>query len=260
MKRISLQFSALLAALFLFAFSCQDHYVPEEPEPETPEAPVVQTVALTIENQNNNLYRYKINVEKLGNIQISGYGIVFSTEFNSNAPFTTMPTIADSKVNFPMSNGTGEKFKLDAGPVSGYKTVYYRAFVTYGGNSVAYGDVMQFSPVPLKEAKILTNALNLMGSPNYRFSVTFDELGEVDISEFGIVLTFKESQDDNNYNVVPDVLNFDRKVPFGTVPNVGAQSFDVTIPEAVGKYEMYYRAYAMLANGSVVYGDVRDFD
>ena len=31
MKRISLHFSALLAALFLFAFSCQDHYVPEEP-------------------------------------------------------------------------------------------------------------------------------------------------------------------------------------------------------------------------------------
>lgn len=261
MKRLSLQFSALLTALFLFAFSCQDHYVPEEPEPETPaEAPVVQTLPITVENVNNNLYRYKINVEKLGNIKISGYGIVFSAEFNSNAPFTKMPTLADNKVTFPMSNGTGEKSKLDAAPPGGYKTMYYRAYVTYGVNSVAYGDVMEFSPVPLPQAKIVTNEVDLISSPNYRFSLTFDDLGEVAVAEFGIVLAFRDAEIDNDYNVNPDFLAFDRKVVFTSEAKLGQQSFDINIPESVGKYAMYYRAYAQLSNGSVVYGDVLDYD
>ena len=255
MKRISLQFSALLAALFLFAFSCQDHYVPEEPEPETPEAPVVQTVALTIENQNNNLYRYKINVEKLGNIQISGYGIVFSTEFNSNAPFTTMPTLADSKVNFPMSNGTGEKFKLDAGPVSGYKTVYYRAFVTYGVNSVAYGDVMQFSPVPLKTAVIELSNDPAFGSPPIIVALNVKELGNIPIEEYGVVYSFFENVN-LPVNSNPTVL--DQKFIFTTSAKLGKDNVAV-LPNSTLK-DVYIRTYVKHTNGAIVYGEIKHFD
>lgn len=262
MKRISLQFSALLAALFLFAFSCQDHVVPEEPEPETPaEAPVVQTAALTIENQNTNLYRYKLNVEKLGNVQITGYGVVFSAEFNSNAPFTKTPTVADNKVVFPIPIGSGEKFKVDAAPPIGYKTIYYRAYVTYGVNSVAYGNVMEFSPIPLEEAKIMTLALESLATDNmYRYKVSFQTLGEVGIQEYGILVTFKESENDVNYNVNPVIENFDKKVLFITTPVVGEIGFDVNLADEVGLYEKYYRAYAILSNGSVVYGYVLDYD
>jgi hypothetical protein len=251
MKRITLQFSALLAALFLFAFSCQDHYVPEEPKPE---APVVQTLALTVENQNNNLYRYKINVEKLGNIKVSGYGVVFSTEFNSNAPFTKMPTIADNKVNFPMSNGTGEKFKLDAGPVGGYKTVYYRAFVTYGVNSVAYGNVMEFSPVAPKTAVIELVGDISNANPPIFIQLNIKELGDLPIEEYGVVYSFLESLE-TPVNPSPTVQ--DHKFLFSTPAKLGMDNISALPNNSL--QDVYIRTYVKHTNGAIVYGEIKHY-
>ena len=256
MKRISLQLSTLLAALFLFAFSCQDHYVPEEPA----EAPVVQTLALTVENQNTNLYPTKLNVEKVGNIQITGYGVVFSADFNSNAPFTKTPTIADNKIVFPMPVSSGEKFKVDAAPPVGFKIMYYRAYVTYGVNSVAYGDVMEFAPVPLKEAKIETREYFKNGAQT-EYRVFFEDLGDIRIIEYGILLNFKESADDQDFSVDPKIDAYDKKFPFSALLTTkGLKSLFVNDPESLNYNQRFYRAYAILENGSVVYGYVMGLD
>lgn len=147
MKRTSLHFSALLATLFLFAFSCQDHYVPEEPE-----EPVAAKV-VTLEIQN----------------------------------------------------------------------------------------------------------LPEMG--HYRYRVAFETLGNVPITEYGTLVTFKKSLNDNDYNPVPVVGNFDKKILFQAKPIVGEVSIDLDLADEIAAYyEKYYRAYAVLANGSVVYGEVRNYD
>ncbi|SKC18225.1 hypothetical protein [Dyadobacter psychrophilus] len=259
MKRISLHFSALLAALFLFAFSCQDHYVPEEPEQETPvEAPKVQTVALSIENESE--YRYKLNVESLGNVHITGYGIAFSVEFDSNAPFTNTPTIADNNVVFSMPISTGEKFKIDGAFPGSYKTIYYRAYITYGVNSVAYGDVMEISPVPLEKAIIQTREYLKNGSIT-EYRVFFEKLGDIRISEYGILLNIKESENDSDFSVEPVIGKHDKKLPFSSiVTKEGLQSLIIDDPESLNYHQRYYRAYAILENGSIVYGSVMGLD
>jgi hypothetical protein len=257
MKRITLQFSALLAALFLFAFSCQDHYVPEEPKPE---APVVQTLALTAENQNTNLYRYKLNVEKLGNVQITGYGVVFSAEFNSNAPFTKTPTIADNKVVFSMAISTGEKFKVDGAPPVGYKTIYYRAYVTYGVNSVAYGNVMEFSPVAQQEPgsealKIKTLQVESPINGEYgrmKYGMVIEKKGSTPIKEFGIVISL-HNIGDNDYTDMPTVAN--QTLTIDEAATEGEHTFIEAAIDRNETVEMFYRAYIELSNGEIAYGE-----
>jgi hypothetical protein len=256
MKRISLQFSALLAALFLFAFSCDDHVVPEEPDVPEPsvQIPAVQTLALSIENQNLNQYRYKLNIENLGNVQITGYGVVFSAEFNSNAPFTNTPTIANDKVVFPMPASTGEKSKVDAAPPIGYKTIYYRAFVTYGVNSVAYGNVMEFSPAALKTAVIeIANAIG-PGAPPIIVQLDVKDFGELPIEEYGVVYSFLE---DIAIPVNPTPTVLDHKHLFTTPAKLGTDNIGVLPNNTIS--DLYIRTYVKHTNGAIVYGEVEHF-
>ncbi|MCE7068112.1 hypothetical protein [Dyadobacter sp. CY326] len=250
MKRISLQFAGLLAALFLFAFSCQDHVAPE---PETPvQTPKVQTVALSIENQNLYLYRYKLNVENVGNVQITGFGIVYSVEFNSDAPFTKTPTIADNKVVFPLPISKGENSKVDGAPLVGYKTIYYRAYVTYGVNSVAYGNVLEFSPENQKIlASIKTNANS--GSNPTDMTVNILEVGNIPIEEYGIVYSTRKDRYTEPINDKPTIA--DSKLLSSESKTVGFHY--VTYDFLSSNFaDVYYRAYLKHTNGDIVYGDV----
>jgi hypothetical protein len=110
--------------------------------------------------------------------------------------------------------------------------------------------------------KIKSERLDIVitpGAPNldYTFNLTFEDLGNVPIKEFGIVLDYAETANDT-YHTVPTIL--DHKIKFNAQPKLGKQSqFDVGPAQSFSK--MYYRAYAILQDDSAIYGaDIFDFD
>lgn len=148
MKKFPFTYAILLAAMFLFNFSCEDHVVPEEPQPETPVeiAPVIQTVKLSSENSSADLYRLKLNFTILGNQPIIEHGVVYSIEMNDpNQEFTATPTITNSKSIFPTIPKLGEEYKITEIDLSDAKQLFYRAYVIYGNNKVAYGEAKVYN-------------------------------------------------------------------------------------------------------------------
>ena len=148
MRPLSLKIASLLAAMFLFNFSCQDHVVPVNPQQETPQeiAPVIHTPKLKSENTSADLYRLKVEFSSLGNVPIIEYGVVYSIELEDGSKeFTTTPTIANTKSIFPTVPKLGEEFKITEIDLSDAKQLFYRAYVIYGNNKVAYGEAQVYN-------------------------------------------------------------------------------------------------------------------
>ena len=142
MKRISLQFAGMLTALFLFAFSCQDHYVPEEPEPETPD--VLATVKTNVIAGSNPTI-ITMEILTAGNLPIEEYGIVYSYRVDSELEdINSNPTVADGKMLSSEAKVTGYHLVVTDFKSSNFADMYYRAYLKHTNGAVVYGQVMYY--------------------------------------------------------------------------------------------------------------------
>lgn len=137
MKRISLHFSVLLAALFLFAFSCQDHYVPEP----TLVRATVQSDAIA----GSNPTIITMRILTTGNIPIEEYGIVYSSRFDSELEdINANPTIVDSKLLSAESKMVGPHLVISDFKSSSFADVYYRAYLKHTNGDIVYGEIIYY--------------------------------------------------------------------------------------------------------------------
>jgi hypothetical protein len=91
----------------------------------------------------------------------------------------------------------------------------------------------------------------------WNFKVRADKLGDTPVTEHGILyLAFFRASNDNDY--VPR-LEHGSKIKFDGPLVLGANMYKYTGNAFAGRYFFYYRAYAIKGDGSVVYGEIRNF-
>ncbi|MCF0064350.1 hypothetical protein MUK70_25830 [Dyadobacter chenwenxiniae] len=248
MRRISLQFSVLLAALFLFAFSCQDHYVPEEPEPET-----LQIKTLPIESPTNGEYsRTKLGVaiEKLGIKPVKEFGLVISIHWIGDNDYTEQPTTSNQTLSIEEAPSLGEHTFTEGGfERDEIAEVYYRAYAELADGQVIYGEIMKFTPLDIVGIRVT----DVSGkSAPISGTVDISSLGAVDVEEYGLVYSYKVNSND----------------PISSRPTLADHKAKSAIPIKLGKQEitlptpgnsvshLYVRPYVKYKNGNVFYGNI----
>jgi hypothetical protein len=253
MRPLSLKIASLLAAMFLFNFSCQDHVVPEDPQPETPEviAPVIQTRGLSVESSAPNLYRLKTYFTNLGNAPIIEHGVVYSVEpSNGNQNFTNTPTITNSKSifpNVPLLND--ETFKFTEIDLSDAKQLFYRAYAVYGNNKVVYGEVLVYDP----KLAIIEAIFDVSLKKPYVVGYETQNFGKSPVKEYGIVYSYR-TQSNGNINAFPTKAN--NKVVSLTSPNLVKGLGQVALPISDNTVlEIFARTYVEYQNGIIQYGN-----
>jgi hypothetical protein len=119
-------------SIFLMAFSCQDHVVPE-----VPEAPEIQTLEL---NVGNNSVTFSVVFNKVGEIPVTEYGILYKvTDFGSNG---IIPTEADSKEVFSQAITTAPISK-QVSVVTDGNAISYRAYAKLANGATIFGEVKE---------------------------------------------------------------------------------------------------------------------
>ncbi|MCE7065765.1 hypothetical protein [Dyadobacter sp. CY326] len=90
------------------------------------------------------------------------------------------------------------------------------------------------------------------------FKVRADKLGDLPVTEHGILhLVFFRAENDHDY--VPRIEH-GTKIKFNGPVVLGANTYRYTGDAFAGRYFFYYRAYAVKNDGSVVYGEIRNFN
>lgn len=84
------------------------------------------------------------------------------------------------------------------------------------------------------------------------FKIQVDDQGERPVKEYGIVYT-AYYRGTGNHNLDPTID--DNKITFNTALMLGINQFTYTKDFINGRTFFYYRAYAILEDGSVVYGN-----
>ncbi|MCE7066887.1 hypothetical protein [Dyadobacter sp. CY326] len=252
MKSVTFKFSMLLVAIFLFNFSCQDHVVPENPDPQTPEEimPVIHTPGLTIENSSANLYRLKVNFTNLGNQPIIEHGVVYSVEpDNGSQNFTNTPTISNSKSVFPEVPSLKERIKITEIDLTTAKQLYYRAYAIYGNNKVVYGEVLVYDP----KLAIVEAGLNLSLNKPYQTAYEIQDFGKSPVKEFGMVYSYRP-QANANINAFPTTADNKVIALSGPLTLKGLGTVNLPISENT-VLEIYARTYVEYTNGKIQYGN-----
>nr|WP_295931648.1 hypothetical protein [uncultured Dyadobacter sp.] len=245
MKQLSIRIGGLLAFVLLFCFSCTDHEPGRQPRVITGEAIATPTAPAV---------SFKVIVEA-GDFPIVEYGVVYSLKENANDnDFHTTPTVADTKAIFPLPASNGQHIKVEQ--VAPFVEMYYRAYAVVQGGAVIYGDVMVIDkdgPSQDNGAKVSTLDIlssNADGTLNFRLNLASS--GQT-ISEFGIVFSSRATpQQPINQN--PTVENGTKIVfPMPAMDGVHTKAGLNVNQNPI--QEMFYRAYAILGNGIVIYGD-----
>jgi hypothetical protein len=248
MRRISLQFSALLAALFLFAFSCQDHYVPEEPEPEA-----FQIKTLPIESPIDGEYslsKFGVDIEKLGNKPVKRYGLVFSMHGVGNDDYTQEPTISNSKMTIDEAPTLGEHtFTQSSFEHNEAIEIFYRAYLELDDGQVFYGEILKLTTQDIVDIRVTS-----VSKINAPISAIIDvySLGVVDVEEYGLVYSYNVV---SNGPINPKPTSKDHKVASAVPIKLGKQTFLIPIPGNSLK-QLYVRPYVKYKNGNVFYGNI----
>jgi hypothetical protein len=90
-----------------------------------------------------------------------------------------------------------------------------------------------------------------------RFKVQVDSLGDLPVTEYGILhLSFFRASGDTDYT---PRIEHGAKMQFDQPIALGINNFVYTGNAFAGKYFFYYRAYALLSDGSAAYGDIKSF-
>lgn len=100
--------------------------------------------------------------------------------------------------------------------------------------------------------------------PTFSYSVRFQSLGNQQIAEYGVV-TYAGAANENISPTVPVMDNVKgKKYPFTGAgympPNLDKKSLSAKYEGPAGAIRLFYRAYAILENNNVVYGDVKFTD
>jgi hypothetical protein len=105
--------------------------------------------------------------------------------------------------------------------------------------------------VPVREAQIKTESHVDLGTGVWDFKLSITDLGNVPITEYGIVYVTSALP----APLTPTVS--DTKIIFPLVTTLGLKTRPALRPVGI---QLYYRAYAILENGSIVYGETINDD
>lgn len=252
MKRITLQFSSLLAALFLFAFSCQDHRDPD-PEPVAEDARI-RTLEITNPGQVINDLNFRMSFEKVGNRPISEYGLLLSFKSVNSDEFAAVPTLGNefsSALKFDNPATAGEHVKLQKSVgFDDFKTLYYRAYAKLNDGNVIYGEALEYTPVDVPKfgSFTLTKSQNVPATAHLQIV----GLGTVEVEEYGVAYSYRTTP---NGAISDDPKLADKTVSF-TLP-VSVKEHSVDLPVNGGKFDkLYARPFMRLKNAKIYYGSV----
>lgn len=142
-KRISTVRQFLLLVVFVFSaitFSCTKHTHKNEPKPQEKVFPEIHTGPATFHVLGGVIETFTVNVEKMGDIPIEEYGVVYA--------FLPGTTLVDLVVDGPYPAAkfketakqglNTETFKI--GFPTGMHALSYRAYVKLKGGEVRYAD------------------------------------------------------------------------------------------------------------------------
>jgi hypothetical protein len=251
MRRITLQFSLLLSALFLFAFSCQDH---RDPEPMAEDARL-KTLEITNPGQIINDLNFRMSFEKLGTRPISEYGLLLSFKSSNSDEFSAIPTLADaysSPLKFDQAASVGEHTKLQKSVgFDDFKTLYYRAYAKLANGSVIYGETMEYTPadVPKFGSFTLSKTQNVPATAKLEIV----GLGTVGVEEYGVAYSYRTTA---NGAINEDPKLADRTVSYKLPVSISAHAVNLPINE--GKFDkLYARPFMRLKNAKIYYGSVQ---
>ncbi|WP_026628545.1 hypothetical protein [Dyadobacter alkalitolerans] len=257
MKRITLQFSSLLAALFLFAFSCQDHVTPEpKPEPVAEDAQV-KTMEISFSDEVINDLTFRMSFEKIGTRPISEYGVLLSFKSPNSDEFTEVPTLSNqytSALKFDGAATLGQQSLLrKAVGFDDFENLYFRAYARQANGTVVYGEVLKLRPTRVP-ALNLTLIKNQNGAVTAKLDVM--SLGSFSITEYGVAYSYKTTSN-GAVNTEPRVG--DKKALY-MMPLAVSAHF-VNLPIEGGVFEkLYARPYLKLTNGQYYYGGVQNLN
>lgn len=112
------------------------------------------------------------------------------------------------------------------------------------------------------QEKLELNTMPVEFNNGWEFNVEAVKLGDLPVKEYGILyLSFFRASSDNDY--VPRIehggrMKFDSKLMQGV--NTQVYKTAPGEPDAfAGRYFFYYRAYAILGDGSVIYGGIYNY-
>jgi hypothetical protein len=117
-------------SVFLMAFSCQDHVVPD-----TPVAPEIQTLDLNVGSSG---VTFKLAFTKIGEVPVTEYGTLYKVVEISGE---LIPTEADTKAIFTESVTLETKSKM-VNLFIGGEWIFYRAYAKLANGTTIYGEVM----------------------------------------------------------------------------------------------------------------------
>ncbi|WP_138475901.1 hypothetical protein [Dyadobacter bucti] len=140
------------------------------------------------------------------------------------------------------------------------------SFLTFLSLFLASFSCQDHEPEPPRIFPVI-NTLNVVRTndePSFQYSVQFQELGNQQIAEYGVV-TYAGSANENPAPTIQVVNNvkgrkYDFSGPGYMPPSLDVKSIVRQYDGPAGQIRLFYRAYARLADNSVVYGQVKFVD
>ncbi|WP_439582882.1 hypothetical protein [Dyadobacter bucti] len=267
-------FLAFLSLVFA-SFSCQDHEVPQQPEqPQQPKLAQINTMS-AVYGGATNIFSYTVQFEDLGNVPIIEYGIVsYAGETNENhvpdvpaAPYVFpfyerqfaftehMPaTLNAVTITRPFDQQSNTPTRL-----------FYRAYAIHSNNAVVYGEV-KFVDFLKNEDAIIKPVIKTLDASKgddsdfIAYSLKFDAIGNLPVNEYGIV-TYQGKPNEQQTPEVPTDNPLEKKYPYVDAVNLDVKNIIKQYDGPTdGPIRLFYRAYAVLNSGEVVYGEVKFLD
>jgi hypothetical protein len=262
-------FLAFLSLVFT-SFSCQDHEVPEQPQ--QPELATINTVS-AVYGGATNIFSYTVQFEDLGNVPIIEYGIV---SYGGETDENHVPDVPAAPYVFPFYErqyAFAMPATLNAATIaraydqqSNTPTrLFYRAYAIHSNNAVVYGEV-KFVDFLKNEDAIIKPVIQTLDASKgddsdfIAYSLKFDVIGNIPVTEYGIV-TYQGKPNEQQTPEVPTDNPLEKKY-------VNSEAANLDVKNIIKQYDgptdspirLFYRAYAVLNNGEVVYGEVKFLD
>ncbi|GGC13757.1 hypothetical protein GCM10011325_45880 [Dyadobacter sediminis] len=135
-----------------------------------------------------------------------------------------------------------------------YRDIYYRAFIVLEDGSTIYGNVLNYfdqTPIILPW-KLQANPVDANG-----MNISIIKQGTIPAVEYGVVLSYQKTATEP---INPEPTIADKKIN-AYKPSLGSyisytQGNLLSIPIDFQYYQLYYRPYMKLQDGSIVYGNV----
>ncbi|GGB95397.1 hypothetical protein GCM10011325_23460 [Dyadobacter sediminis] len=255
----------------------QDHSIPEpdNPDPGTPVNNEFKVSTTGVKQEGDKLY-LQGNVDQVdASYKDNGtVGFLVSSRVTSDGPinpdpqFNNDPNIRFYKVKyFGKDLDENNSFTpLETGLTSilepfAFTEQYFRTVIILKNNKIIYGNVIHRSglPLPAKPSpwEISTQEYGVDG-----LNLSITKQGQIPAIEFGFVVSYKQKESDkiNNLPTVSDekldINDWKDQENFGEYIKAGPLGSRAFHNVNFNFQEMYYRAYLILQDESIVYGNV----